>query len=553
MIQELSISNYALIDQLDILFQPGLTIITGETGAGKSILLGALGLILGQRADTGSLQDKSKKCTVEAVFSIKGLNLESFFSLHDLDYSEVCTIRREISIEGKGRAFVNDTPVNLQILKEIGSNLIDIHSQHETLTLSDSAFQLAVLDAFAANEGLLKEYQTIYQLYRKLESKFKSLIEEEAASKRDLDYYQFQYNELELAALDKLNLEQLESELEVLNNAEEIKIHLNRASSSLNGGETNLISSLNEIKIILSGLSRFNSSYVELSERINSSFIELKDVASDLETLEQGVVFDPEKVGELNICLDAIYRLFQKHQVKSIPELVDIREDLSRKLIGISSLESAIKACEKELQSCKKALLEKASVLSLNRNKFKAVLEKELKQLLTQLGMPDASIQARCLPLSENEMNTHGMDRLNFFFSANKGGEMKELNKVASGGELSRLMLSIKSVIAKKTSLPAIIFDEIDTGVSGDIADKVGSIMEQMALGMQVITITHLPQIASKGTTHLYVYKEVTDQKTFTRIRQLKKEERIQEIAKMLSTGQPGPAALKNAKELLNS
>jgi DNA repair protein RecN (Recombination protein N) len=553
MIQQLTISNYALIDRLDIEFQSGLTIITGETGAGKSILLGALGLILGQRADTGALQDKSKKCTIESVFNLKGLDLEPFFGFHDLDFSQLCTIRREINPEGKSRAFINDTPVNLQVLKELGENLIDIHSQHETLTLSDSEFQLAVLDAFAGNEILLREYKSLYILYRNLETRVRSLLEQEAASKRDLGYFQFQFTELEQARLDGIDQEQLESELEVLNNAEEIKKQLNHASLALNGGESNLLSSLNEVKTILTGLSRYNPSIASLSERLNGCFIEMKDIAYELESAGSGIVYDPAKVEDLNATLDAMYRLLQKHQVKTVKELVDVREELSNRLLGISSLETEIKAVSKELKELTQTLLQKAKALSKNRNQSKTVLEKELQQLLAQLGMPDASIQARCQALPEGEMNANGTDRLNFFFSANKGGELKELHKVASGGELSRLMLSIKSIIARRTSLPAVIFDEIDTGVSGDIADKVGAIMEQMAKGMQVVTITHLPQIASKGATHLYVYKEVSSDQTFTRIRSLKKEERIQEIAKMLSSGQPGPAALKNAKELLNS
>jgi len=553
MIQHLSISNYALIDKLDISFAPGLTIITGETGAGKSVLLGALALILGQRADSTSLPDKAKKCTVEAEFLITPLQLQPFFKENDLDYEAVCTIRREISPEGKSRAFINDTPVNLQVLKELGERLIDIHSQHETLTLSDSDFQLAVLDTYAGNEPALKTYKQEYLAYRQLEAKLKSLIEEEAASNRDLDYFKFQFTELDEAGLDQLDMEGMEAELELLNNSESIKNNLGRAATALQGGESNLVASLNEVNRTVAGLARFNATLAALSGRLNSTYIELKDIAAELDGEEQRIVFDAGRVAELTARLDSVYRLLKKHQVKEVKELRDIREELSNRLLGISSLETEIKAIREQLKKSQQALLQKAGGLSEKRNKSTAQLEKEITGLLTQLGMPNAQLTISCQLLPVAELNMNGQDRVNFFFSANKGGEPKALNKVASGGELSRLMLSIKSILAKKSSLPAVIFDEIDTGVSGDVADKVGIIMEKMAGAMQVITITHLPQIASKGGAHLFVYKEISGQKTVTRIRALKQEERIQEIAKMLSSGQPGPAALKNAKELLNS
>jgi DNA repair protein RecN (Recombination protein N) len=553
MIQQLFISNYALIDKLEINFSPGLTIITGETGAGKSVLLGALALILGQRADSGALQDKSKKCTVESVFDLSKLALQAFFEANDLDYENSCTIRREISPEGKSRAFVNDTPVNLTVLKELGEQLIDIHSQHQTLTLSNSGFQLSVLDAFAGNEKLLKNYRKDFKEFTGLEKKLQSLIEAESASKRDLDYYQFQFNELEEGGLDKVDMESLEAELEMLNNSEHIKSCLGRVTFGLQGGDINILSSLNELKGLLATLTRFGGSIASVSERLNSVYIELKDIADELEAAEQGVVFESARVEELTGRLDTLYRLLQKHQVKNVGELLDIREGLSNRLLGISSLETEIKALQGTLKGMRQVILSQASTLSEKRKQASLLLGKEIKSLLGKLGMPDANVDVRCDRLMEGEFNVNGQDRVNFFFSANKGGDLKELGNVASGGELSRLMLSIKSIISQKTALPSVIFDEIDTGVSGDVADKVGTIMEKMATGMQVVTITHLPQIASKGREHLFVYKESGGSKTVTRIRVLKPAERVQEIAKMLSAGEPGPAALKNAKELLDS
>jgi DNA repair protein RecN (Recombination protein N) len=552
MIKQLSVSNYALMDNLEIDFQKGLTLITGETGAGKSILLGALGLLVGQRADTGILQDKTKKCTVEARFDLTELQLEPFFNLHDLDYEQTSTVRRELTPEGKSRAFINDTPVNLSILKELGEQLIDIHSQHQTLTIHDSAFQLSVLDSFSDNIPLLKTYRIEYTIYKSLLRELSVLKEREAASKRDMDYFQFQFDELENANLNQVNQQELEKERELLNNAEMIKSQLGKASYSLKGGEENLLLSLGEIRSSLAGIAKFNTEIAALSERLQVSFIELKDIATELEALESDLSLDPGRMEELDTILDAIYRLLQKHQVETVAELIIIRDDLSSKLEGISSLETEIKAAENALQVHRNSLTKQAEKLSERRKKTAPALEKELMQLLAQLGMPHAVLQAKCERLN-GDLGESGTDRLNFFFSANKGGEPKALNKVASGGELSRLMLCIKSVLADRTALPTIIFDEIDTGVSGDVADKVGKILEQMAQTMQVVAITHLPQIASKNGNHLFVYKEVRGAKTFSQIKKLEKEERVEEIAKMLSSGKPTPAAMKNAKELLRA
>ncbi len=551
MLKHLSVQNYALIDKLEVDFTEGLTIITGETGAGKSILLGALGLIAGTRADSQALQDKSKKCIIEAIFKIKDYSLKDFFNENELDYEELTSIRREINPEGKSRAFINDTPVTLNQLKELGERLIDIHSQHQTLSLNGTDFQLSVVDAFAKHDDLLNEYQIEFKQYKQLEKQLNGLLEREAQAKKDLDYYQFQFNELEDAHLKPNEQVEMEQELETLNNAEEIKVNLSKAVFSLSGGEQNLLSSLNEIKLLLASMSKFKNEIAEFSDRLNSSFIELKDISNELEALEQDIVYDAKRIELLNGKLDEIYRLQQKHQVKTIEELIAIKDELSNKLLDFGSLEVEIEKVKKELDKINKLLVSKSKSISENRKKVIPKIEKEIANLLASLSMPNAQLKIN--QTTTSEFTSTGIDKINFMFSANKGSDFKELNKVASGGELSRLMLSIKSLIAQLTALPTIIFDEIDTGVSGDVADKVGTIMSGMSSKMQVITITHLPQIASKGKSHLFVYKEDKSNKTYSNIKKLNADERIQEIAKMLSTGNPTAAAISNAKELLKN
>lgn len=551
MLQHLSIQNYALIDKLDIDFSEGLTIITGETGAGKSILLGALALLVGQRADTQALQDKSKKCVIEGTFNIKNYALKDFFSNNELDYSSETTIRREINPEGKSRAFINDTPVTLTQLKGLGESLIDIHSQHETLAINEGAFQLDVVDAYAQHTDLLAEYKAAYKNYKELERELNILVEQEARSKKDQDYHQFMFNELEDAGLKAGEQALMEQELEALNNAESIKQNLSKASFGLSGGEENLLASLNEIKALITQVSKFNPAIQQLGERVTSSYIELKDICSELEGLEGEIVHDPSRIEELDAKLDKIYRLLQKHGVKTVEELITIKNELSNKLLDITSIEDKIIKARADLDLLHKKLSALAQKISSGRKAVTEKIEKDVASLLAQLAMPNAQLKVEHTML--DTFNSDGIDKVRFLFAANKGSDFKELNKVASGGELSRLMLSIKSLIARLASLPTIIFDEIDTGVSGDVADKVGSIMEQMATAMQVVAITHLPQIASKGNAHLFVYKEDVEERTLSRIRRLKKDERVQEIAKMLSTGTPTTAAIKNAKELLGA
>lgn len=429
--------------------------------------------------------------------------------------------------------------------------LIDIHSQHQTQTLNGSIFQLSVVDAFAGHTASLEEYSEGFKKYKALEKQLKELTEKESQAKKDLDYFQFQFNELEDANLQADQQLAMEQELETLNNAEDIKSNLSKAAHGLSGGEQNLLSSLNEIKIILASMSKFKSEINELSTRLSSAYIELKDITNELESLEQEIVYDPKRIEVLTQKIDTVYRLQLKHQVKTIEELISIKDDLSNKLLDFSSLEVEIEKVNKELSALQKSLMVVAKKISANRKKVIPKIEKEIASLLSSLSMPNAQLK---VDHTESEtLTANGLDKVSFLFSANKGSDFKELNKVASGGELSRLMLSIKSLIAQLTALPTIIFDEIDTGVSGDVADKVGTIMNQMAKNMQVITITHLPQIASKGQSHLFVYKEDKNNKTYSNIKKLSVEERVQEVAKMLSTGAPTAAAISNAKELLKT
>jgi DNA repair protein RecN (Recombination protein N) len=432
----------------------------------------------------------------------------------------------------------------------LGERLIDIHSQHQTLSLNGADFQLSVVDAFAKHEDVLTEYKSEFKNYKSLEKQLNELIERESQAKKDLDYFQFQFNELEDANLKAGEQTEMEQELETLNNAEDIKLNLSKAAFSLAGGEQNLLSSFNEIKAILNSLSKFKPEIAELNTRINSAYIELKDISNELESLEQEIVYDPKRIELLNEKLDSIYRLQQKHQVKTIEELIAIKEELSNKLLDFSSLETEIQKTKAALEQSTKTLTSKSKTLSDNRKKVIPKIEKEIANLLSALSMPNAQLKINQTALEQ--FGTTGIDKISFLFSANKGSDFKELNKVASGGELSRLMLSIKSLIAQLTALPTIIFDEIDTGVSGEIANKVGEIMHKMSQTMQVFAITHLPQIAAKGESHFKVYKTVSEESTVSALKLLSQEERVFEIAEMLSGKDVSESALIHAKALLN-
>jgi len=560
MLQRLSISNYALIDNLEISFDKGLNILTGETGAGKSIILGALSLILGQRAESRYFFNQQKKCVIEGSFKIEGFHLKSFFEDNDLDYEAETVLRREISADGKSRAFVNDTPVNLTVLKALGEKLIDIHSQHATLEINDAEFQLLVVDSVAKHDGLLNDYRTKFRSYKRSINKLQQLIEESDKAKADLDYYQFQFDELEKANLAADEQDQLEQELYTLNNAEEIKRNLLGANYLMNEGETSALIQLREAGHQLSILEKFNPEITELHQRLNSAIIELKDIANEIEEIEQRTHTNEPRANDINTRLSIIYTLQKKHRVNTNAELLQIMDELSGKIQQAIFGDEVIEKLQKQLAEDRKELDGLATKLSANRAKAIPVIEKDVLKTLAEMGMENSNLKIEATP-AENAavrnsplggLGDSGIDVIRFLFSANKGHALAEMSKVASGGELSRLMLSIKSLVAQNTALPTIIFDEIDTGVSGEVANKVGQIMEKLADNLQVITITHLPQIASKGQSHYFVYKDDEGAITNTRIKQLGEQERVLEIAKMLSGDKPGESALQNARELLS-
>lgn len=556
MLQKLSISNYALIDDLEISFDKGLNILTGETGAGKSIILGALSLILGQRAESRYFFNQQKKCVIEGTFQIKGFHLKSFFDENDLDYEVESILRREITADGKSRAFVNDTPVNLGLLKQLGEKLIDIHSQHATLEINDPEFQLLVVDAVAGHSELLGDYRSKHKTYKKNSARLQQLIADSDKAKSDLDYYQFQFDELEKAQLDADEQEKLEQELYALNNAEEIKRSLLAACYLVQEGETSALLQLREATHHLSSLEKFNPAIAELHERLKSVTIELKDIAAEVENIEQRTHTDEQRAVEINDRLHLIYTLQKKHRLNTISELLGLRDELSEKIEQAVHGDEEIEKLQKQLADEKKELEQLAGQLSANRSKAIPQIEKQVVEALAEMGMSNSvlKIEKSSLPPKgrDSSLGPDGSDAIKFLFSANKGHALAEMSKVASGGELSRVMLSIKSLIASHTALPTIIFDEIDAGVSGEVANKVGIVMERLAQNLQVITITHLPQMASKGKSHYFVYKDNSAATTYTRIKQLNEQERVVEIAKMLSGDKPGESALQNARELLS-
>ena len=553
MLNRLVIKNYALIDNLEINFDRDLNVITGETGAGKSIVLGALGLILGQRADSKYFFNQQKKCIVEGFFDIKSYDLKDFFLSHDLDFEQETVLRREIALDGKSRAFINDTPVTLNIIKALGEQLIDIHSQHATLEINNADFQLLVVDVMAQHSDLLSQYRTQFKTFKELTHRLKTKTEEAEKAKTDQDYYQFLFDELEQANLQPNEQNELETELNSLTHAEEIKRNLIAASYLMDLADDSAILKLKEAATQIQSLEKYNPSITSFSERLKSAIIEIKDVSAELENLEQNTTFNQTKADEINERLTLLYTLQKKHRVQSNQELIDLQNGFSERLNQISSTDDEIIKLEKEIIVLKSAILKLAKQLSANRTKVLPTIEQYIVKTLAEVGMPNAQIKIEQHILTDNQLDKTGLDRVQFLFNANKGHQLNDLNKVASGGELSRLMLSIKSLIAKKTALPTIIFDEIDTGVSGEVANRVGNIMTELAKDMQVITITHLPQMASKGKAHYFVYKQVKDNFTYTQIRRLSSEERILEIAKMLSGENPKDAAIENAKELLKN
>lgn len=550
MLTHLSIHNYALINQLTIDFTKGLSIITGETGAGKSILLGALGLVMGNRADLSSLKDTEKKCIIEAQFSVEGYALQELFEELDLDYEKESIIRREILPSGKSRAFVNDTPVTLSVLNALKTKLIDIHSQHQTMQLSDVSFQFSVIDALAKNQAKIASYKRGLRTYNKLRKELKALQEETEKSKEQYEYNLHLFNELEEANLKEGEQEVLEEKLDKLNNIEEIKLNLSEALGVSINEEIGIQTLLNSLEGRLQKISSFSKQYEELANRVMSVKIELDDVVTELESANEEVEFNPNEIEELNDRLQLIYNLQKKHSASTIIELQEIHASLSEKVAQVEDAGGIVAQKEGEIKDVAKKLDEVAKMITTSRNKVIPKLKKELEYLLSELGMPNARFTIELL--SSEEYLSNGKDNLQFLFSANKGGNFGELKKVASGGELSRIMLSIKKILSENIQLPTIIFDEIDTGVSGEVSNKIAKIMQDMSAHMQVITITHLPQIASKGVQHYKVFKGEEKGVTTSNLKLLSEDERIREIAEMLSGKDVSESALTHAKELLN-
>ena len=550
MLTQLSINNYALINHLSIDFSSGLSIITGETGAGKSILLGALGLVLGNRADLSSLKDTSTKCIVEAKVAISNYNLQDFFTSVDLDYEAETIIRREILPSGKSRAFVNDTPVTLNVLNELRSKLIDVHSQHQTMQLSDASFQFEILDALAKNTDRIASYKRGFIQLGSLKKELLSLETAQKEANKQYDYNLHLFTELEDANIKEDEQSGLEEKLEKLNNIEDIKLNLSESLELSIHEEVGLQNLLNTLEFKISKIASFSKEYQELADRITSIKIEMDDIVSELETANENVDFNPNEVEEINDRLQLLYNLQKKHYVNSNQELLLVFEQLSDKVRQVESAEGDLNNKKEQIAAISLKLDVVAEKISKARTSAIPNLTKQLEFLLTDLGMENARFSIKAT--LTNTYFSNGKDHLEFLFSANKGGNFGELKKVASGGELSRIMLSVKKVLSENTQLPTIIFDEIDTGVSGEVSNKIAAIMGQMGNNMQVIAITHLPQIAAKGSSHYKVYKEEINGVTTTNLKQLSTEERIKEIAEMLSGKDISDSAIMHAKELLS-
>ena len=553
MLQSIHIQNYALIEKLDIDFHPGFSVITGETGAGKSIILGAIGLLLGQRADLKAIKTGATKCVVEARFDITRYELKSFFTENDFEYDAgECILRRELYASGKSRAFINDSPASLSQMKELGEKLIDIHSQHQNLLLNREGFQMNVLDILAKVETELALYQTLYADYRKVSSELEECIVQLEKNRQDEDYIRFQLEQLEEVNLQIDEQELLEEEAETLSHAEDIKSGLYKVDMLIASDETNLLSAMKECIQTLQGVSKVYAPAQEWMDRLDSCFVELKDLSHEVGNAAERIEFNPSRLEEVNNRLNLLYSLQQKHHVSSVGELIDIAKDYRNQLNAITTTDDRIL----ELTEMKKELygkvLKQASVLSEFRRKAAAGIEKQMQAYLVTLGMPNVRFVVELT--SRNEPNFMGMDNVTFLFSANKNGTLQQVASIASGGEIARVMLSLKAMIAGAVKLPTIIFDEIDTGVSGSIAEKMALIMHEMGQAdRQVISITHLPQIAARGSVHYKVYKEETETGTNSYILQLNQNERINEIANMLSGATLTESALNNAKALLNN
>lgn len=549
MITSLSIENFALIEKLSIQFSSGFSTITGETGAGKSILLEALGLVLGKRADLTSLKNKEEKCVIEAEFQLKNYHLQPLFAELDFDYEDQTIIRREILPSGKSRAFVNDTPVNLQELQNLSSALVDIHSQNQTQELSDDAFQFRIVDAVAGNSTVIELYSVELKKHKKISTTLEGLKNQLKEALKEQDYHSFLWEELKAAKLDGLDQEALEQSYQALNNVEFIKENLQKISIISEDEQFGVLTNLKEIKNSVQKLSSFSKQYESWLERINSLLIEWDDLNQEIGNHTETLLSDPNRLAQINEQLQTLYLLQKKHQVTSVDELISIQKELEGKVISVTTLEEAISALEKQKVETNRLLLELSDKLHKSRSNAIPELSSKIVTILAQLGMSNAQIKIELK--KTDSFFENGSDAIQFLFSANKGADFGLLKKVASGGELSRIMLAVKSILAQFSNLPTIIFDEIDTGVSGEIADKMGEIMKKMSKSMQVFSITHLPQIAAKGEEHFKVFKRENEQQTSTQIVKLKSDERINEIAQMLSGSIVTESAFNNAKELL--
>jgi len=549
MLQQLSIQNFALIDKVDIDFYSGLSVITGETGAGKSILLGALGLILGNRADHSILKDSTKKCVVEGSFSLDSYVLHEFFEEHNLDYSDESILRREINGNGKSRSFINDTPCTLEILRKLGIQLIDIHSQQQTLQINDASFQLKIIDALANNSTLLAGYRLNFGSYLELKKKITAFELQIAEAKQQEDYLNFQFEELDKLNLQKGENERMEQEQRRFANSEEILRNLSLGQNLLSENEENIVSQLTSLKQVLTQSEGYDDGFAELLARVNSSLIELQDVASELEGKAQLFEYDPERHQLVEERLGEIHRLQKKHLCVNADDLMEVKESIELQLLGLSNSDEDLQKLEKELVELEKNLEKQSNQLTKSRGSVLVDFQKQVENTLKNLGIPFARLEVKHQMLQEYTLN--GKDAFDFLFSANKGVDPSVVSKTASGGETSRLMLAIKEILAKHQQLPTILFDEIDTGVSGEIAEKMGTILATMGQQRQVISITHLPQLAAKGEHHYFVYKDVVNERSITQLKKLSQEDRVGELAKMLSGATMTEAAMNNARELL--
>ncbi len=548
MLSHLLIKNYALIDELELRPDRELNIITGETGAGKSIMLGAIGLLLGNRADTRVLYNPEKKCVIEGTFAVSGYRIEQIFDEEELDFSDTCIVRREIGVSGKSRAFVNDTPVNLELLRRVTSELMDIHSQHDSVLLGSNDYQLEIVDTYAQNETQLRRYRTDYQAYRTARSVYDKLQSEAAAMRKEFDYNSFLYDELTKAQLQTAEQETLEQELTILENAGDIKERLQLAYEYLDNAEQSVIDFLKGAVSNLSYISKLSDQYEQLQQRAQSALIELRDLALEISTEQDNVEVDDTRADTIRERLNLLYQLQTKHQAPTVADLIALREELGRKVNTVLNLDDNLAAAKAEAEAARKQLMEGAHELSESRLAILPLIETEIGSLLNDLGMPNASLHIKA---ETSKPGPVGIDTISFLFSANKGIQPQQLKAVASGGEFSRLMLAIKYIPASKRSLPTIIFDEIDTGISGEIAIKMGNMMRDMSSSHQIIAITHLHQIAGRGTAHYFVYKDHSADKTVSRIRKLTFDERVHEIAQMIGGKNPSASALKNAREIL--